>query len=602
MVADEKKAGKVGNSPAFYDIAQERLKSDRNHMAHSNDVAADSGRALAIKKKTNIERKKVKVVEQASAISDEILLRTSLAATIHSPGNNEEGGSEKDRHSKQTALPANMISLKEPQPLRERKASEGSLQGLASTVATPSSKSMLVEKDYTAVHRPVMNPPAMMMAEPIVDIKVSEPLNLKLPSTSQADENEDRAQKSESSHILSSKSSRNNNKRQKKPKDVNSERPGRSTRTSVQSRSSEHRGPDLNGRRDNLVPENIRQSNRAPLSGPLKVKPDFVTGFNKSSSFRQADVDGRGSEPAPAQGRRDDASSVAFEARSLSISPEEVLAALMRGGAARKAQRASPVASELKSESSQPFLSSLPASKAAKTRTKEATRTARTCVAVVDDEPPSKSGKSSAMSSNSSSARSPKLDQAVNIDTRRSRSLKPCKSNRSCRRSTALSSDDDSIKFTKPTFRKAPSRRSISQPSIRARNSNALSTASSAANEKRQSSTSSLKAQLNGQSTLMSVSASAITNTGERLRIGGSQVDKNSATPSRAGNSSGDVQEPQIKHRMKSSKIVDADVNVGKSKTKSAAGPPDRDRKPSHRRERSIRSSRSPSRNTGGKS
>ncbi|KAI2506800.1 hypothetical protein MHU86_7585 [Fragilaria crotonensis] len=363
-----------------------------------------------------------------------------------------------------------------------------------------------------------MNPPAMMMAEPIVDIKVSEPLNLKLPSTSQADENEDRAQKSESSHILSSKSSRNNNKRQKKPKDVNSERPGRSTRTSVQSRSSEHRGPDLNGRRDNLVPENIRQSNRAPLSGPLKVKPDFVTGFNKSSSFRQADVDGRGSEPAPAQGRRDDASSklpsrsaggsrdedgqgnetlpapAAYDDdpfKSLSISPEEVLAALMRGGAARKAQRASPVASELKSESSQPFLSSLPASKAAKTRTKEATRTARTCVAVVDDEPPSKSGKSSAMSSNSSSARSPKLDQAVNIDTRRSRSLKPCKSNRSCRRSTALSSDDDSIKFTKPTFRKAPSRRSISQPSIRARNSNALSTASSAANEKRQSSTSS---------------------------------------------------------------------------------------------------------------
>ncbi|KAI2506801.1 hypothetical protein MHU86_7586 [Fragilaria crotonensis] len=104
MVADEKKAGKVGNSPAFYDIAQERLKSDRNHMAHSNDVAADSGRALAIKKKTNIERKKVKVVEQASAISDEILLRTSLAATIHSPGNNEE------EEARKTAIQTNCAS------------------------------------------------------------------------------------------------------------------------------------------------------------------------------------------------------------------------------------------------------------------------------------------------------------------------------------------------------------------------------------------------------------------------------------------------------------------------------------------------------------
>jgi hypothetical protein len=625
MVADVLKVGKVVNARACNDVEQERLKSETNH------TTTGSGSAVNKNKKKNIEGKKVKRGGQASDLLDGIGQRTCLASTNHSRGNDEEVGAEKNHDSTQTALPVIRVSLMERQPSRERKASEVGIERIASIAATSSANSTIDEIDYTDEIRPAVNPPSLTMAEPTVDVNVSDPHSLKLLIVTQTDGNEDRALKSKhckevanaSARILSSKRSKNNDKAQQKSKDVKSGRRGRSTS------SSEHRGLHLNGSRDNSMPDNGRRSKRASQSGPQKVKPDFVTAFNKSLSFRQADLDRKETKPAPAQGKADDASfeslhlapslerGVAIDDdgqgnetlpasgmynddpfKSLSISPEEVLAALMRGGAARKAQTASPVVPELKSEASQPSRSSMPAQKAAKNETKRATRTARASIPVAEDGPNRKSGNSSAVPSNATSARSPpKSDNAVTLETRRSRSLKGFKSKRSTQRTTSPSSDDDSIKFIKPTFRKAPSRRSISQPNILARNAHALSNASSAGDDKRspvRPSTSPLKAQVNGRAATIPVSAYAKSKT-ERLRRGGSQVDKHSATPSTTGISNRDSPEPQINIVKKSSKTINADVKVGKMKTKSATSPKDRAHKS---RERSIRISRSPSRNT----
>jgi hypothetical protein len=106
-----------------------------------------------------------------------------------------------------------------------------------------------------------------------------------------------------------------------------------------------------------------RRSKRGQEAVPQQLKPDLLTAFNKnSSSFRRADVESKGTQPVTSSIMKDKESSKEGErSLSLSISPEEVLMALM-GGSLSKAPP-----SNSKTGSS-PLLSSKSATTSASTR------------------------------------------------------------------------------------------------------------------------------------------------------------------------------------------------------------------------------------------
>lgn len=617
-------AGEVADKQTYISIDQERRNPENLCLSRSNDEQAISTSSVLTNVKADkIYKKKSKLAENESTPTNESGQKSSLVATNLAGGNDEKIENDTCRDDKETMLSATQIPLNSLEPSPEVNVPEFINGWILSAITTPSSKNT-VDKDSIGEDFSLTNN-VLTMKEPSVSLK---PL-----ATAKAVQKEDRMRRPKlsngipetSASTVSARESKNRERKQKKLSG-DGERRGRTVGGSVRSSGSAGQGPDLNDGQ-HPKPESVRRSKRTPEPGPQRVKPDFVTASNKSSSFRRSDVDGIGAEPAPprrvsshdpnkslattplkkevailddyGQGEVPLPASTVYDDdpfKSLSISPEEVLAALMKGGATRKAQKASPLASEMKPGASKSFQTSLPKSKGAKNGTNQADKSARSLIPLVGHKPSRQLADSMAVSSNVTSARSiSNLDHAAHVEPRRPRSSKAHKSKRSGRTSNSLTSDDDSIEFNRPTFRKAPSRRSITVPNTLAKTSNAR-------DQKRSTGraiTSTLKGPFSGQEKEISVPSSEQSKEVESLQIRDSQNGKYPATPSSVGSATGDLPNAQINLERKSSKRRSADSNFGKGATKDAKSTLEGAHKLSQRKERSARSSRSPTASTG---